>query len=118
MSGGTKCRTCGVAHNFHPEHGWRADNGKGLHPYDKRTEATIRIEQNAARTTPLRVAHANPAPASTPADYEILFGQWAFCRTCGSGTAFTAAGMEGHRRLHADLDQLRADVDRLMRRSS
>ena len=113
MSGGIKCRICNVPHAFTAELGWRADNGKGLHAYDKRTNSSMKMD--ARDFPPLKVVHDAPPPASASLDYEVLFGNWAFCRACGASTSNTAAGMASHRALHAELEQLRVDVDRLTR---
>ena len=80
-----------------------------------------RIGSDGLRTYRHADGHAHtPAPgalaratATTPDDFEILFGNWAFCRRCGSSTSATEAGMAGHRQLHAEIDELRAHVDRL-----
>lgn len=102
----TRCATCNEVHEYHHSRGYRAADG---HAYAPTTTtypplAAVPEPDTAARlTTP------------TPDDYEVMFGQWAFCRRCGGSTSNTAAGMASHRALHAELEQLRADVDRLTR---
>lgn len=76
---------------------------------------TYRHPDGHAWTPPAEVAPLARLTTPTPDDYEVLFGQWAFCRRCGGSTSNTRAGMDGHRAMHDELEQLRADVDRLNR---
>ena len=110
---GRPCLTCGVPHTYNHDTGWRADNGHGPHGYLQGDEypPLKAVPQPSTSTTTQRLT------APVPADFTVIFGNWAECRRCGTLTSNTAAGMASHRALHAELDQLRADIDRLTRRS-
>ena len=61
---GRPCQTCGIAHTEHPVHGWRADNGHGMHGYLQGTTNTV-------------------AP-NRPGWRGSLFGALMSCEACGA----------------------------------
>ena len=57
-----------------------ADNGTGkLHAYDKRTNASVRLEENSSRPTPLAVV-----PDRKAGYRGVFFGALEACEACGA----------------------------------
>ena len=113
---GRPCQTCGLPHTWTRETGWKADNGTGkIHGYlqgDEYPPLTVVPDAKPAKATKPGTSKVGVAAVG---NYDVIFGEFAFCRRCGNCTSNTRDGMTNHDALHTELEWLRAEVDRLAR---